>query len=816
MNSRPTVHDLAAPFASAVALDRWMPRSLILIIRRSALIIAVLLTCLVAVLLYAPTVLPELVSLRHIFAALCLIALAVWLECFLVWCYHNSYYFRGLPNLVLSTDNQQTITYDAAKLVLAAPDDLCASFIASDIGALVLRRSGVTSDAMQAYLDGERTPVLATSVYAERNQYTMIDLGVDLYTHDAGLQSLLQDAGSNHQTLVGALNWVVGNAHSKRYRARWWGHDQLSRVRPIGQDFSYGVAYRLNRYRRSITTSAVFSTVNSNSPFAQEKIEEMETVLIGQKASNILLVGEPGVGKIDLVMHLQARLSSGQTLGALLNTQVVVLDLGRVFTVAADKSAIEAELTALFDEAARAGRMIVVIEQISSHIRQAAAVGVQLSELLDPYLATPELHFIFTDTPGGFHSTLRPLGVFVRRCHELLIETTDNSATVRVLAGVADAEEGRYNSFVTYPALVALADAADRYIVDGALPDKAITLMLECLETHKRAGAGTLNRDRVYELVSEKTGIPAGPVSDHERDMLLHLEDTLATKVIGQASAVTAIAKTMRRSRVDISDHDRPLGSFLFLGPTGVGKTETSKVLAETFFGDIERMHRLDMSEFSGADGVSKLIGDDTNPGTLPQLLATQPYAVVLLDEFEKAAQSVHDIFLQILDEGRFTDGQGTKINARNTIIIATSNAGSQLILDTIDARRSFHELDEEIIAHIIERGIYRPELINRFSQVVIFEPLDQPAQQQVAALMLQDLVTRVKKSGYIVDIEPAVVPLLVARGYDPQFGARPLQRIIEEVIEEITAKAIIAGAPKGDVITVTANDVTNELGPAH
>ena len=350
------------------------------------------------------------------------------------------------------------------------------------------------------------------------------------------------------------------------------------------------------------------------------------------------------------------------------------------------------------------------------------------------------------------------------------------------------------------------------YIVEGAMPDKAIELLLDIATRAKQAKITMITPDYVYSVVSEKTGIPAGPIGEGERELLLNLEHKLHERVIGQQPALDAIARTMRRARAGIQATDKPIGSFLFLGPTGVGKTETAKALAHIFFGHESSMHRIDMSEFSGSDALPRLIGDATNSGVLPDMLREHPYAVLLLDEFEKGSRAVHDIFLQILDEGTFTDARGKKVNARNTIIIATSNAGSKIIIETVAGRKELATLHNEIINYIIKEGAYRPELINRFDSTIIFEPLKIEEQGQIAGLMLGGLYTRIKERGFELVVNRDLMDLLVQKGYSAEFGARPMQRVLQDVVEEKVAQRIIGGdlAP-GATITLSLADFTEK-----
>ncbi|MFT5831983.1 MAG: ATP-dependent Clp protease ATP-binding subunit ClpC, partial [Candidatus Paceibacteria bacterium] len=681
-----------------------------------------------------------------------------------------------------------------------------------NFGQTVLVRTGLTLDQINVYVQTNRQPITASMITLPDGEvFSLIGLGKHLLAHDPDFASLMHDNGILPEYFLGSLRWTIGTHHQEKRIARWWSRDNLSKTNRIGSELSYGIAYLLQRYSKNIQTTAVFSTLTRDSSFAAEKVTEIETTLARSQSANVLLIGEAGVGKTDLIMEVKRRMQTGEALDSLTNEHIVVLDTGRLFATHKDKQSLELTLLSMLNEAANAGHNTIVIENLSTVIKEAEAAGVFLPELLDEYLALPNLHFIMTDTPLGYHTHLETLGGFARRFTEIFIETPDNNATVRVLQNIALQEEVRRGVVFTYGSLVATAAAADRYIVEGVMPDKAVSLLLEVASNAHSKNNVYINADFVYEFVSLKTGVPAGPIKETERDLLLNLEDKLHNQVVGQRAAIDAIAKTMRRARTGIQDSSKPMGSFLFLGPTGVGKTETAKALAHVFFGGEHTMQRIDMSEFSGSDSLTKLIGTTENAGTLPTLLREHPYSVVLLDEFEKASQSVHDVFLQVLDEGIFTDGRGQKINARNTIIIATSNAGSKLIIETVQSRETLSHLNQSIIDNIIADGSFRPELINRFSNTIIFEPLSLEEQGQVASLMLKDLNTRIKQKGYDLVVGEELLQILVRKGYHPEFGARPMQRVMQDTLEEKIAQKIIKGTvQKGDTISLTKTDFTS------
>lgn len=740
------------------------------------------------------------------------ITLALWLEQILAFAYSNSFYFRKLNSVLgLAKKNQTGATYDVAEVTLDNQHDIAEAFCNSTLGSLVLFRAGANKAAVSQYLHAPRQQITAAMVMLPEDEiFTLIGLGKYLLKHDVDFAAMLAHSGVSQENFLGALRWVIGSVHQEKRTARWWSRDNLSRTKGIGREWSYGYAYMLQKFARDIRTSAVFSTLSANLPFALEKITEIESSLARAKEANVLLIGEAGVGKIDLIMAVQRRMQTGKSLSAVRGQQMVVLDTNRLFATHHDKQALELTIIGMFDEAVQAGNIIIVIENLSTFIREAESIGIFIPELIDQYLSAPTVHLIATDTPGAYHTYLETKGGFVRRFSEILIDTPDLGATTRVLQGVAVQYEEQYKTYFTYSALHALTVASDRYIVEGVLPDKAIALLVDVASEAQQNKQSLVTEDFVYTVVSKKTGVPAGPISDGERDMLLHLEDKLHQQVVGQEAALSAIARTMRRARAGIQAADKPIGSFLFLGPTGVGKTETAKALATVFFGGEDKMQRIDMSEFGGGDAVIKLIGDGESAGTLPTVLREHPYSVILLDEFEKASQSVHDIFLQILDEGVFTDSRGTKVNARNTIIIATSNAGSRLILNTVRQRKELSTLSSEIIASIIKEGVYRPELINRFDSTIIFEPLSVEEQTEVASMMLSALYERVKQQGYQLNVKEDLLAVLVEKGYDPEFGARPMQRVLQDVIEEKIAQKIISGTlQKGDLVTLTIADFT-------
>ncbi len=743
-----------------------------------------------------------------------LLATAFWIELTLLYSYHNSYYYHGL-NSVLGEEKKLVTgcTYEVSAALYQNKADATAGFCKSELGRMVLLRSGITNEAIDTFLTSTRPNIAVSVIPLPPNEvFSLITLGNFLKQQDASFQQFLKSVGVTEEIFSGALTWVIKSHHAQKKAERWWGKDNLSKTKGLGREWSQGTPYLLEKFSRDIHTSAIFSTLTtSNSAFTEEKIAEVEIALARAKAANVLLIAEAGMGAIDLLLEVDRRLRKGASVGAVADQRLLVLDTSRLFATHKEKQELELTLLSLFTEAIEAGNIIIVIENLSAFVREAEALGVFIPELLDQFLASPALHVVATDTPGAYHTYLEPLGGFSRRFAEVLIDSPNLKSTTAVLQSIALQNEKRYQTLFTYPGLVAITNCADRYLVEGVMPDKAIELFFDVATRAAQQGVTLVTSEFVLAVVSEKTGIPVGPITDSERDLLLNLEDRLHERVIGQEQAITAIARTMRRARAGIQSSEKPIGSFLFLGPTGVGKTETAKALAFTFFGSEENMHRIDMSEFSGEESLMRLIGSTTESGILSNMLREHPYAVLLLDEFEKGARAVHDIFLQILDEGFFTDGSGQRVNARNTIIIATSNAGSDLILRTVAERQALAPLTQEIINHIVKIGVYRPELINRFDSTIIFEPLEKEAQGQIAGLLLSNLYTRVKERGYELVVNRDLIDIIVEQGYSPEFGARKMQRVLQDVIEEKIAEQIIGGTLElGATIHLTKADFSD------
>ena len=803
-------------YAPAIALDRLIPRR----IRKQIFIFNGLLLIILAAVICAYIVLASIKAETFIFDILLSPArpiigiFAILTGPFLllgsITAYYNTLYYRGV-RMVTREDmhDEGGITFEVARVYSVAEHDLTRAFLLSSYGREIMERSGISAEVIPEFLASSRTALTSDMVPIVHDRFTTLDdVGTYIYENDAPFRDFLFTHGASEEHYRGANMWVSRVRAVHRYHKRWWSRDNLGKREGIGREFSYGVAYELGNYMRDIRTTSVLSVMLTDVGYANEIIERLEAVLARSKAANAILIGEPGAGEMDMIIELGRRMREGESISSLEGKRLTVFDTNTFIATHSTKEEFEPSFLRLMAEAERAGNIIIVIENLPAFIQSVVQLGTDVGELMNRFLASPYIQIVSTADPGSFHEQLEMHQALLRNFEQILVENPDLTSTVRVLEEASWAYERRYGYRFTYGAIVRIAECADQYIVDGVMPDKALSLLSLIASRAAQEQLPRIDATFVDTSVSETVGVPVGPISGDEREMLLHLEDELHKRVVGQDDAVNAIAGAMRRARAGIQSKKRPIGSFLFLGSTGVGKTETAKALAALFFGNESKMVRFDMSEFSGPEGLPRLLGTPTHSGALASALREHPYSVLLLDEFEKADAEVHDLFLQVLDEGMFTDARGTRINARNTIIIATSNAGSSLIWTLTQAGKRPQDERDAIVNTIISNHVFKPELINRFDAAIIFSSLSEDEQKRIARLMLKELEERIRHRGYTLIVNDALLNVLMREGYNPEFGARPLRRAIQDIIEERVATKIIEGGLRpGDTIEFTEAD---------
>ncbi|MEU6578419.1 ATP-dependent Clp protease ATP-binding subunit [Streptomyces sp. NPDC046805] len=632
----------------------------------------------------------------------------------------------------------------------------------------------------------------------------------------------------------------------------------------------------LDEYGRDLTAEAKSGRLDPVVGRGEE-IEETVEILSRRSKNNPVLIGEPGVGKTAIVEGLAQRIVAGDVPKTLEGRRVVELDLAGMVAGAKYRGEFEERLKKVIDEVTSASDDVIVFVDELHTVVGAGSGGegsMDAGNILKPALARGELHVVGATTLDEYRKYVEKDAALARRFQPVQVPEPTVAETIQVLEGLRDAYEAHHQVRFTDEALVAAAELSDRYIADRFLPDKAIDLIDQAgarvrlrsrgkstevqeredrlarlgrekdeavrseefdrakelkariaeLENEitqveeRREGVVTVTEHDIADIVSRRTGIPVSQLTESEKERLLKLEDALHDRVVGQDEAVLAISQAVRRSRAGMGDPGRPVGSFLFLGPTGVGKTELAKALAELLFGDENRLIRFDMSEFQEKHTVSRLVGSPPGyvgyeeAGQLTEKVRRQPYSVVLFDEVEKAHPDVFHTLLQVLDDGRLTDAQGRTVDFRNTVVILTSNIGSQLILSH---QGNVDEIRDQLMS--VLQGKFPPEFLNRIDDTIVFHGLTQEDLGHIVDLLLERSRRRVRAQGFELEVTEAAKKLLVEHGYKPEFGARPLRRTIQSELDNRIASLVLAGeADKGDTIVADVVDGALHLSVRH
>ena len=459
---------------------------------------------------------------------------------------------------------------------------------------------------------------------------------------------------------------------------------------------------------------------------------------------------------------------------------------------------VESVLDKIFQEVVFAGNIILVIDEFHNYIAQEPRPGVvDISGVIGRYLHLPQFQIIAIATYEGLHRYIEKNPSILSLFEKVEVSEVSPERTLLILISLVPLLEKKYKVFISYPALRDVVSLCDRYLAGLSFPEKAIKVLDQTVVYVASAKEKIVLPKHVAKIITQKTEIPVGEITQKESSVLLNLEKLIHQRIINQDMAVKEIATALRRARSNITVRKGPMGVFLFLGPTGVGKTETSKALAQFYFGDEERMIRLDMSEFQSIKDIPRLIGSEQEIGLLTKPVQENPFSLVLLDEIEKAHPNVLNLFLQVFDEGHLTDGLRRKVDFRNTIIIATSNAGYKIILESLKKKIKWEEVKSRLFDYLFKKGIFRPEFINRFDAVVVFNPLTKQNLLDIADLMLRKLKKNLKEKGVEFVITEPLKEKIVELGYSPTFGAREMRRVIQDKVENVLASALLSGELK-------------------
>mgnify|MGYP005804860011 CR=1 FL=1 len=685
---------------------------------------------------------------------------------------------------------------------------------------------------------------------------------------DSVAARLLIELNVNIPKLYGEIIRVINEGEDLKGE----GNSQTSRKK----SGSYNQTPTLNQFGEDLTEKAKEGKLD---PIIgrKEEIERVIQILSRRTKNNPCLIGEPGVGKTAVVEGLAQKIVTGDVPEILKNKRVVTVDISSMVAGAKYRGDFEERIKKALNEVKKAGDVILFIDEIHTIVGAGSAEGaIDAANILKPLLARGEIQLVGATTLNEYRKFIEKDSALERRFSPVTVNEPTEKDTISILKGIRDKYEAHHNVKITDEAIDAAVKLSVRYINDRYLPDKAIDLIdeaasrarlkrytepdslkeleeeianvskdkEEAVKTQKFEKAASLRdkekelkvkyekeqnkwknknnksvtditEENIAEVIAGWTGIPAKKITEDENERLKNLEKNLHERVIGQDEAVEAVAKAIRRGRVGLKDPKRPIGSFLFLGPTGVGKTELSKALAECLFGDENAMIRIDMSEYMEPHSVSKLIGSPPGyvgfdeGGQLTEKIRRKPYSVILFDEIEKAHPDVMNMLLQILEDGRLTDSQGRTVNFKNTVIIMTSNIGARLITDkkslgfskddndSKDSKKDkeYEETKKEVMEALKKE--LRPEFINRIDEIIVFHKLTDKEIDKIIDIMLKEVVNRLKDQKIEIELKPSVKKLIASKGIDKNFGARPLRRTIQSVLEDRLAEEILDGKLK-------------------
>lgn len=649
-------------------------------------------------------------------------------------------------------------------------------------------------------------------------------------------------------------------------------------VQQVQERGQAGAGDMLERFSRNLTQQAMDGKLDPVIGREQE-IRRIIQILGRRTKNNPCLIGEPGVGKTAIVEGLAQRIVAGTVPDVIRGKQIYTLDMAAMVAGSKYRGEFEERIKKVIQEVSARSDVLLFIDELHTIIGAGGAEGaMDASNILKPALSRGEMQLIGATTITEYRKYIEKDPALERRFQSVSVEEPNEEDAIAILKGLRPNYEAHHKVKITDEAIDAAVKYSARYISDRYLPDKAIDLIDEAASGKQISGASVpdgieklqaavdelsekkeqaiilgnweeaqaLNRTQeatlkklaatqkrlaqkggvrrqeigeadIAEIVSMWTKIPVQRLAEKETKRLMKLEQTLHKRVIGQDEAVTAVAKAVKRGRVGLKDPARPIGSFLFLGPTGVGKTELSKVLAEVVFGSEQSMIRVDMSEYMEKHSVSRLVGSPPGyvgyeeGGQLSEKVRRNPYSVILLDEVEKAHPDVFNILLQVLDDGHITDAQGRKVDFKNTIIIMTSNAGAQAIVEpkklgftaVNDEKQNYQRMKSSVMEEV--KRLFKPEFLNRIDEIIVFRSLNKEEIDRIVGLLLGDFEERCKKQMDItLNVRPSVKKYIAEKGFDPKFGARPLKRAIQSQVEDALAEEILSGrVSQGDTVAV-------------
>lgn len=616
-----------------------------------------------------------------------------------------------------------------------------------------------------------------------------ITLLASIFYSSPALKAYLENLSLNEDDIRSILAW--------RFRLNKRREDFKQKVAfgGIARDWSSGYTPLLDRYSHNISSMVMNYRGHYSVLGREDTIKQIVEILAKPSRSSVTLVGQSGVGKTSIVYGVAQKLLMGES-EKLKYYQISELDattiLGAVDQFGA--SGIEQMIEALAVEAIKSKNTILFLDNAQLFL-QAGVGSVDLSNLLLTILEKSSLKLIMTIGSTDWQRLQAAKPNLTGLMNPLQIEPTDRDTTMRVLEDITIAHENREGAIVTYPALKEVYHLSDQFITTKAFPAKAVDLLDQSFAfSQDNAGIKLVTDQVIAKTLEAKTNIKVTRANQVESKELLNLENKIHQRMINQSRAVKVVSNALRRARAGVRNSSRPVGSFLFLGPTGVGKTELAKSLADVYFGGEDNMIRVDMSEYQRVEDIARLLGSVSESGSFLTAIKENPFSVVLFDEIEKAHPDLLNLMLQLLDEGNLTDLNGLKVSFREAIVILTSNAGADEIRARIQAGQNLEDFESELVDRLIASGIFRPEFLNRFDEIVLFRPLNIEEIVQVGKIMLRSINAGLANQNIFVELTDNAWSYVAQRGYDPRLGSRPMRRALQRYVQDLVAQKILSG----------------------
>ncbi len=650
---------------------------------------------------------------------------------------------------------------------------------------------------------GRQSPVIKNS-----------DLFWALFRFDPFLNELLIEEEMTIDDVNNVVEWYERLRRDLAQAQRFWDDHNLRRHGSIARYWAAAYTLTIDKYSRDLTEIARIRDSQPEIYGHQAELEQVENVLASSGHNNVLLVGQAGSGRMEVVRSLAAKSFWNTSLPRLNGQRFMELDLLAIIAQTPSMEAATQTLDSCFREAESMSNVILVVRNLDNFLGQANSDSIDFSNLLAKYLESPHFQIIATISYEGLHQHLQKRPGLLNLFNKVEVSPPSSHQTLRILEYLTPEFEQRYDKFIPYLTLKKTIERSARYIQNKPFPQKAIDLLDEVLVFASRQKSSYVDPDWVDQIISRIAEVPIGRIQSSEKQMLLNLEKLIHQRVVNQEEAIQEVSSALRRARAEIiTRRDRPMGSFLFLGPTGVGKTETAKALADIYFGSQDKMIRIDMSEFQEAKDIYRLIGDRDHVGLLTSQVRENPFSLVLLDEVEKTHPDILNLFLTVFDEGYLTDGFGQKVIFSDTIIVATSNAGAEIIRQDIEDDKSLNMLKDDLLDHLMTNKYFRPELINRFTAVVVFKTLTPEHLLEISELILGRIASSLSEQGIEFQINQPLKEKIVELSYRPAFGAREMERVVHDRVANVLAEALLKDYIKrGDRVTVDPNDFSVKL----